>query len=61
MTTWIKCVHFLVKYLLKNLVEGVVDEEKEGFVKLHHLAGAHPEDEGGGGRRGLRASLRDLE
>ena len=44
-----------------NLVESVVDEEEEGSVKLHHLAGAHPEDEGRGGRRGLCASLRDLE
>ena len=65
MTTWIKCVHLASGKILfqkvLNLVEGVVDEEKEWSVKLHHLAGAHPEDEGGGGRRGLRASLRDLE
>ena len=60
-TTLVKCVHYLIKNFQNNLVEGVIDEEKEGSVELHHLAGTHPEDEGGGGRRGLRASLRDLE
>ena len=43
-----------------DLVQGVVNEEEEGSVKLHHLPRAHPEDEGSGGCRGLCASFRDL-
>ena len=44
-----------------HLVEGVVDEEEEGTVELHHLARTHAEHECWRGRRRLGPFLRNLK
>ena len=44
-----------------HLVEGIVDEEEEGTVELHHLARTHAEHECWRGRRRLGPFLRNLK